>query len=96
MSSQAYFPQEIIRRKRDGGELGADEIEFMVRGISNGAATEGQIAAFAMAVFFRGMSMDERVVLARAMTNSGRVLDWRPLALPGPVLDKHSCGGVGD
>lgn len=96
MSSRVYFPQEIIRRKRDGGELGADEIEFMVRGMTNGAVTEGQIAAFAMAIFFRGMSMDERVMLARAMTNSGRVLDWRPLALPGPVLDKHSSGGVGD
>ncbi|HJS31071.1 MAG TPA: thymidine phosphorylase [Alphaproteobacteria bacterium] len=96
MPSAKYFPQEIIRRKRDGAELAAEEIEFMVRGITDGAASEGQIAAFAMAIFFRGMSMDERVVLARAMTNSGRLLDWRPAAMPGPILDKHSTGGVGD
>ncbi len=96
MASPTYFPQEIIRRKRDGAELAADEIEFMVRGMTDGAASEGQIAAFAMAIFFRGMTIDERVVLARAMMNSGRVLDWRPAALPGPVLDKHSTGGVGD
>ena len=90
----ALFPQEIIRKKRDGIALGDDEIAFFVRGLTEGAISEGQVAAFAMAVFFRGMSMDERTALTRAMTASGRVLDW-PDA-PGPVLDKHSSGGVGD
>ncbi len=89
-----FFPQEIIRKKRDGGDLGEDEIAFFVRGLTDGAISEGQVAAFAMAVFFRGMSMGERTALTRAMTASGGVLDW-PDA-PGPVLDKHSTGGIGD
>ncbi len=88
------LPQEIIRRKRDGGTLSAAEIAFMVRGLTDGAVTEGQIAAFAMAVFFQGMAMQERIALTEAMRDSGRVLDWRDL--PGPALDKHSTGGVGD
>jgi len=90
------LPQEIIRRKRDGGELTAEEIAFVVRGIADDSLSEGQVAAFAMAVFFRGMTMPERVALTREMTRSGRVIDWRALKLPGPVLDKHSTGGVGD
>ena len=90
------LPQEIIRRKRDGLELNATEIAFMVKGIADESITEGQVAAFAMAVFFRGMTMAERVALTRNMTQSGTVLNWRDLNLPGPVLDKHSTGGVGD
>lgn len=90
------LPQEIIRRKRDGRTLSDDEIEAFVRGITDGSISEGQVAAFAMAVFFRGMSRDEAVTLTSAMTRSGIVLDWRDLALPGPILDKHSTGGVGD
>jgi thymidine phosphorylase len=88
------LPQEIIRKKRDGGTLSDAEIAFMVEGLTAGRVTEGQVAAFAMAVFFKGMAMPERVALTRAMRDSGRVLDWRDL--PGPVLDKHSTGGVGD
>jgi len=87
------LPQEIIRKKRDGEVLSAEEIASLVRGITDNSVSEGQIAAFAMAVFFRGMNQDERVALTRAMTNSGTVLDWGGLA---PVLDKHSTGGVGD
>jgi thymidine phosphorylase len=87
------LPQEIIRQKRDGATLAADELEFFVRGIADGSISEGQVAAFAMAVFLRGMSAAETVALTRAMTRSGTVLDWD---LPGPVLDKHSTGGVGD
>ncbi|AWK90147.1 thymidine phosphorylase [Azospirillum thermophilum] len=90
------LPQEIIRVKRDGGTLDAAAIQAFVRGITDGSVTEGQAAAFAMAVFFRGMSLDERVALTRAMRDSGTVMDWRPLDLPGPVIDKHSTGGVGD
>ncbi|MCR4282064.1 MAG: thymidine phosphorylase, partial [Bauldia sp.] len=65
-----------------------------VKGLTEGAVTEGQVAAFAMAVFFRGMSRDEAVALTEAMRDSGTVLDWSGLG--GPVLDKHSTGGVGD
>ncbi len=90
------LPQEIIRRKRDGAVLDDEEIVFMVRGLADESISEGQIAAFAMAVFFQGMTMDERVVLTREMTRSGEVLDWSDLDLPGPILDKHSTGGVGD
>jgi len=90
------LPQEIIRRKRDGHPLSDEEIFAFVRGLTDGTVSEGQAAAFAMAVYFRGMGLGERVALTRAMTRSGRVLDWAPLDLPGPVLDKHSTGGVGD
>ncbi|GGB89298.1 thymidine phosphorylase [Pseudoduganella buxea] len=91
-----YLPQEIIRKKRDGGVLTADEIRFFVRGITDGNTTEGQIAALAMAVFFNDMTMDERVAFTLAMRDSGDVLEWKSLNLPGPVMDKHSTGGVGD
>lgn len=89
----ALLPQEIIRKKRDGAALTEEEIFFLIEGLTEGRVTEGQAAAFAMAVFFRGMNLDERVALTEAMTRSGDVLRWE---LPGPVLDKHSTGGVGD
>ncbi len=92
----AMLPQEIIRKKRDGEGLSQAEIAFFVRGIADGTIGEGQTAAFAMAVYFQGLSMAERVELTRAMTHSGTVLDWSGLNLGGPVLDKHSTGGVGD
>jgi thymidine phosphorylase len=94
--ANSFLPQEIIRRKRDGGVLGDDEIAFLVRGLTDGSIAEGQVAAFAMAVFFRGMAMGERVALTRAMAQSGRTIDWSGAGLLGPVLDKHSTGGVGD
>jgi thymidine phosphorylase len=90
------LPQEIIRKKRDGHELSADEIAFVARGIHDGSLSEGQVAAFAMAVFFRGMTTAERVALTVGLTSSGKTLEWKSLALPGPVIDKHSSGGVGD
>ena len=88
------LPQEIIRKKRDGKHLSHDEIAFFAAGIASGAVSEGQVAAFAMAVFFNGMNRDEAVALTLAMRDSGDVLDWSDL--PGPVADKHSTGGVGD
>ena len=88
--------QEIIRKKRDKGVLSAEEIQFFVRGITDGSVSEGQIAALGMAVYFNDMNMDERVAFTLAMRDSGQVLDWRALNLPGPVVDKHSTGGVGD
>ena len=96
MEGPSLFPQEIIRRKRDGATLSQAEIELMVRGLSDGGIGDGQIAAFAMAVFFRGMDRSERVALTRAMTASGTTIDWSAMVLPGPRLDKHSTGGVGD
>ena len=87
------LPQEIIRAKRDGGRLTEDEIGFFVRGITDGSISEGQVAAFAMAVFFRGLDRGEAVDLTKAMMRSGDTLQWD---LPGPVVDKHSTGGVGD
>jgi len=88
------IPQEIIRRKRDGEVLSDEEISFFVKGIAKETISEGQIAAFAMAVFFNGMTLDERVALTEGMRDSGNVLEWR--GLDGPVIDKHSTGGVGD
>jgi thymidine phosphorylase len=87
------LPQEIIRAKRDGRPLQPDEIAFLIEGLTAGTVSEAQASAFAMAVFFRGLSTQERVALTRAMTRSGEVLAWD---LPGPALDKHSTGGVGD
>jgi thymidine phosphorylase len=90
------LPQEIVRHKRDGRTLTDDEIAYFVRGITDGSITEGQAAAFAMAVFFRGMTRAELVAFTLAMRDSGTVLDWSDADLPGPALDKHSTGGVGD
>lgn len=88
--------QEIIRRKRDGHALHTAEIDSFVQGLADGSWSEGQCAALAMAVFLRGMTAAEKVDLTRAMTHSGRVMDWSQAGLDGPVLDKHSSGGVGD
>jgi thymidine phosphorylase len=90
------LPQEIIRKKRNGQELSGEEIDFIVKGIVDESLSEGQVAAFAMTVFFRGMSVEERVALTLGLTKSGIRLDWSDLGLPGPVIDKHSSGGVGD
>jgi thymidine phosphorylase len=87
------LPQEVIRRKRDGGSLSGEEIRFFVEGLTHGSIGDDQAAAFAMAVFFRGLGLPERVALTEAMRDSGTVLRWD---LPGPVVDKHSTGGIGD
>jgi thymidine phosphorylase len=85
---------ELIRAKRDGSALSEEDIGRLVAGIVDGSVSEGQAAAFAMAVYFRGMSCAECTWLTRAMTRSGTVLAWPDLG--GPILDKHSTGGVGD
>ena len=90
------LPQEIIRKKRDGQALDPAEIDAFVRGLTSGGVSEGQAAAFAMAVFFKGMSPDETVALTLAMRDSGTTLSWQNRGLDGPVLDKHSTGGIGD
>jgi len=88
--------QEIIRLKRDGHTLSRAHIDSFVRGLVNGSWSEGQAAALAMAMFLQGMRRDETVALTQAMTHSGRVMDWSSANLNGPILDKHSTGGVGD
>ncbi len=90
------LPQQVIEKKRDGRALDAAEIEWFVRGVSDGSIEDCQVAAFAMAVYFQGMTVEERVVLTLAMRDSGRTLEWSQLGLAGPVIDKHSTGGVGD
>jgi thymidine phosphorylase len=87
------LPQEIIRKKRDAGVLSAEEIDFFVEGLCAGRISEGQAAAFAMAVYFHGMTRSETVALTLAKAASGTRLAWDDL---GPVVDKHSTGGIGD
>jgi len=88
--------QEIIRKKRDGGTLDEAAVAEFVSGITDGRVADEQLGAFAMAVFLNGMNRAECAALTRAMRDSGRVMDWSGPELPGPVLDKHSTGGVGD
>ena len=88
--------QEIIRRKRDGHALDDAQIEAFVLGLVDNAWSEAQVAAMAMAVFLNGLSRAETLALTSAMTRSGDVLDWAQAALPGPIVDKHSTGGIGD
>ena len=90
------LPQEIIRQKRLGCALSTADIDAFVHGVTDGSVTEGQVAALCMAILWRGLSLEERIDLTRAMTHSGTVLDWSNPGLDGPVLDKHSSGGVGD
>jgi len=88
--------QEVIRRKRDGHALQRMEIEAFVRGLASGSWSEGQVASMAMAMLLKGMTHGETVALTQAMAASGSMMDWRAADLGGPVLDKHSTGGVGD
>ncbi|CFQ44952.1 MULTISPECIES: thymidine phosphorylase [Yersinia] len=91
-----FLAQEIIRKKRDGQPLSEEEIRFFINGIRDNVVSEGQIAALAMTIYFHDMSMPERVALTMAMRDSGTVLNWKSLNLNGPIVDKHSTGGVGD
>jgi pyrimidine-nucleoside phosphorylase len=87
-------PVDLIIKKRDGAELGEEEIEFLVQGIARGEIPDYQAAAFLMAVVCRGMSDAETARLTRAMIRSGEVIDLSRVG--GPLVDKHSTGGVGD
>ncbi|MDE9445855.1 thymidine phosphorylase [Xenorhabdus bovienii] len=91
-----FLAQEIIRKKRDGHRLSEEEIRFFINGVRDNTVSEGQIAALAMTIYFHDMTMEERVALTLAMRDSGTVLDWKKLNLHGPIVDKHSTGGVGD
>ena len=90
----SWLPQEVIRAKRDGLGLDAATIAAFIDGVVSGRVSGEQTAAFLMAAFLRGLDRPETIALTRAMTLSGTVLRWGDL--PGPVLDKHSTGGVGD
>lgn len=85
---------DIIRKKRDGEELSAEEIKFLIKGYSEGTIPDYQMAAFLMAVFFRKLSVEETVVLTEAMRDSGEIADLSDVK--GFKVDKHSTGGVGD
>jgi thymidine phosphorylase len=86
--------RELIRKKREGDALDRAEIRAFVAGVTAGEVSDAQIAAFAMATWFRGMRVEEQTELTLAMRDSGAVLQWP--GLDGPVVDKHSTGGVGD
>ncbi len=87
---------ELIRRKRDGGELTDEELGFLVRGIADGTLSDAQVGALAMAILLQGLTSEERIAFTHHKTHSGDVLDWSEVDLRGPALDKHSTGGVGD
>lgn len=90
------LPQELIRAKRDGKALSPEEIGELVGGVADASLSDAQVGALAMAIYLNGMTAAETVALTEAVRDSGEVLAWRDLNLPGPVLDKHSTGGVGD
>jgi thymidine phosphorylase len=86
--------KELLRDKRDGRALTPEELRWIAKGIGDGTLSDAQCAAFAMAVFFRGLDAEELPAFTLGMRDSGTVLDWSDVDKP--VLDKHSTGGVGD
>ncbi len=90
----SFDARSILTRLRDGGGLPEDAAQWLARGgLADGSVSDAQAGgAFAMAVCLKGLDMEERVGLTRAMRDSGQVLDWD---LGGPVVDKHSTGGIG-
>ena len=85
---------ELIAKKRDGGSLSESEVRSLIAGFMDGSVADYQMSAFAMAVFYRGMSFEETVAMTLAMRDSGKVVDFGGLSAP--KVDKHSTGGVGD
>lgn len=89
------LPQEIIRKKRNREILSAEEINFFIKALSSGELADIQAASFSMAVYLNGLSKDETLALTLAMRDSGEKLSWNEIT-DGPIVDKHSTGGVGD
>lgn len=87
---------DVIRTKRDGGSLSREQIQFFVDGLADSSLPAEQVSSLAMAIFLNSMSFEEAGILTSAMASSGTVLDWKKENLGGPVVDKHSTGGVGD
>jgi thymidine phosphorylase len=87
---------DVIRTKRDGGSLSDAQIQFFVDGLADNSIPAEQVSALAMAIFLNSMSFEEAGKLTTMMAASGTVLDWQQEDLGGPVVDKHSTGGVGD
>ncbi|MBP9518802.1 MAG: pyrimidine-nucleoside phosphorylase, partial [Fervidobacterium sp.] len=85
---------DVILKKRNGGKLSKEEIEFMVNGYVKGDIPDYQMAAFLMAIYFKHMDGEERAILTETMANSGDKVDLS--SIPGIKIDKHSTGGVGD
>ena len=88
--------QDILRAKRDGQALSPPQIRAFATGLADRSLPVEQAAALAMAIYLNGMDHAETAALTRAFVDSGRVIDWSDAGLDGPVLDKHSTGGVGD
>lgn len=94
-----YLVPELLRKKRDGGELTSDEIAFLVQGFSKGTIPDYQVSAWLMASFIRGLNVEETAVLTREMKNSGKHYDWAAMSANfknARFADKHSSGGIGD
>jgi len=87
---------DVIRKKRDGQELSQEELEFFVNGLADGSIPAEQVSALAMAIFLNSMTFTEAGILTTLMAASGTMLDWSDQDLDGPVVDKHSTGGIGD
>ena len=87
---------DVIRAKRDGQILTDEQIQFFVDGLADASIPAEQVSALAMAIFLNSMTFDEIGKLTMCMANSGTVLEWQDLELDGPIVDKHSTGGVGD
>ncbi len=88
------LPQEIIRKKRDHQTLTNEEINFFIKGVTDGSIVDAQTSALTMAILLNGMNVEETTALTLSMRDSGDVLNWDDI--DGPIVDKHSSGGVGD
>ena len=93
---EPFLPQAVIARKRDGEVLEKADIEQFVTALTQNRLSDAQVGAFAMAVFLKSMTTEECAALTLAMRDSGAVLEWDRDRLSGPIIDKHSTGGVGD